>query len=65
MCMYALTVSTTEPTNIKEAMLDHRWIESMQDKLNQFKRLDVWELVDRNIIKVKWRWKNKTDAENT
>ncbi|GJW02616.1 integrase, catalytic region, zinc finger, CCHC-type containing protein [Tanacetum coccineum] len=58
MCMYALTVSTTEPTNIKEAMLDHNWIESMQDELNQFKRLDVWELVkrpvDRNVIKVKW-----------
>nr|GEV71943.1 hypothetical protein [Tanacetum cinerariifolium] len=58
LCMYALTVSTTEPTNIKEIMLDHSWIESMQDKLNQFKRLDVWELVerpiDRNIIKVKW-----------
>ncbi|GKA58198.1 retrovirus-related pol polyprotein from transposon TNT 1-94 [Tanacetum coccineum] len=34
-----------------------------------FKRLDVWELVEcpvgRNIIKVKWIWKNKTDAENT
>ncbi|GJW30091.1 hypothetical protein Tco_0046966 [Tanacetum coccineum] len=28
-----------------EAMLDHSWIESMQDELNQFKRLDVWELV--------------------
>ncbi|GKE35191.1 retrovirus-related pol polyprotein from transposon TNT 1-94 [Tanacetum coccineum] len=44
------------------------WIESMQDELNQFKRLDVWELVKchigRNIIKVKWIWKNKTDAEN-
>ncbi|GJU98117.1 putative reverse transcriptase domain-containing protein [Tanacetum coccineum] len=26
-------------------MLDHSWIESMQDELNQFKRLDVWELV--------------------
>ncbi|GKD18434.1 gag-pol polyprotein [Tanacetum coccineum] len=68
-CMYALTVSTTEPTNIKEAMLDHSWIESMQDELNQFKRLDVWELVPRpiniNVIKVKWLWKNKTDAENT
>ncbi|GJV18351.1 retrovirus-related pol polyprotein from transposon TNT 1-94 [Tanacetum coccineum] len=24
-CMYALTVSTTEPTNIKESMLDHSW----------------------------------------
>nr|GEX01863.1 ribonuclease H-like domain-containing protein [Tanacetum cinerariifolium] len=40
----------------------------MQDELNQFKCLDVWELVEcpvsRNIIKVKWIWKNKTDAEN-
>ncbi|GJR69357.1 retrovirus-related pol polyprotein from transposon TNT 1-94 [Tanacetum coccineum] len=26
-------------------MLDHSWIESMQEELNQFKRLDVWELV--------------------
>ncbi|GJU89104.1 retrovirus-related pol polyprotein from transposon TNT 1-94 [Tanacetum coccineum] len=38
-------VSLTEPKNIKEAMLDHNWIKSMQDELNQFKRLDVWELV--------------------
>ncbi|GKF86221.1 retrovirus-related pol polyprotein from transposon TNT 1-94 [Tanacetum coccineum] len=38
-CMYALTVSTIEPKNIKEAMADHNWIESMQDELNQFKRL--------------------------
>ncbi|GJR03226.1 retrovirus-related pol polyprotein from transposon TNT 1-94 [Tanacetum coccineum] len=66
-CMYALTVSTIKPNNIKEAMLDHSWIESMQDELNQFKRLDVWELVEcpvgRNIIVVKWIWKNKTDAK--
>nr|GEZ44526.1 Gag-Pol polyprotein [Tanacetum cinerariifolium] len=52
-----------------EAMLDHSWFESMQDELNQFKCLDVWELVEcpvgRNIIKVKWIWKNKTNAENT
>ncbi|GKD85443.1 retrovirus-related pol polyprotein from transposon TNT 1-94 [Tanacetum coccineum] len=31
-CMYALTVSTIEPKNIKESMADHSWIESMQDK---------------------------------
>ncbi|GJY93451.1 retrovirus-related pol polyprotein from transposon TNT 1-94, partial [Tanacetum coccineum] len=58
LCMYALTISTIKPKNIKEAMLDHSWIESMQDVLNQFKRLDVWELVEcpvgRNIIVVKW-----------
>ncbi|GKD24623.1 retrovirus-related pol polyprotein from transposon TNT 1-94, partial [Tanacetum coccineum] len=58
MCMYVLIVITKEPTNIKEVMLDHNLIGSMQDELNEFKRLDVWELVerpiDRNIIKVKW-----------
>ncbi|GJV31298.1 retrovirus-related pol polyprotein from transposon TNT 1-94 [Tanacetum coccineum] len=40
-CTYTLTVSTTELKNIKEAMLDHSWIESIQDELNQFKRLDT------------------------
>ncbi|GJT21265.1 retrovirus-related pol polyprotein from transposon TNT 1-94 [Tanacetum coccineum] len=47
-------VSTFEPKNIKEAMSDHSWIESMQDELHQFKRLDVWEPIPRldgkNII---------------
>ncbi|GJS21821.1 retrovirus-related pol polyprotein from transposon TNT 1-94 [Tanacetum coccineum] len=45
MCMYALTVSTMEPRNVKKAMTDHAWIESMQEELLQFKRLDVWVLV--------------------
>nr|GEW37974.1 hypothetical protein [Tanacetum cinerariifolium] len=39
MCMYALTVSTVEPKNIKEAMANSEWIEAMQDKLHQFDRL--------------------------
>ncbi|GJT49940.1 retrovirus-related pol polyprotein from transposon TNT 1-94 [Tanacetum coccineum] len=60
-CMYALTVSTIEPKNIKEAMADHSWIESMQDELNQFERLQVLELVPRpegkNVIALKWIWK--------
>nr|GEY33944.1 Gag-Pol polyprotein [Tanacetum cinerariifolium] len=53
----------------QEVMLDHSWIESMQDEFNHFKRLDVWELMSlpegRHAIKVKWLWKNKTGAENT
>ncbi|GJX03040.1 hypothetical protein Tco_0188956 [Tanacetum coccineum] len=51
MCMFALTVSRTEPKNIKEAMADSAWIESMQEELHQFDRLDVWELVDRPLCK--------------
>ncbi|GJZ06030.1 retrovirus-related pol polyprotein from transposon TNT 1-94 [Tanacetum coccineum] len=34
MCMFALTVSQTEPKNIKEAMADSPWIESMQEELH-------------------------------
>nr|GFA90247.1 Gag-Pol polyprotein [Tanacetum cinerariifolium] len=69
MCMFALTVSRTKPKNIKEAMADSTWIESMQEELHQFDRLEVWELVDRplctSVINLKWIWKNKHDEENT
>nr|GEY71021.1 retrovirus-related Pol polyprotein from transposon TNT 1-94 [Tanacetum cinerariifolium] len=36
MCMYALTVSTMEPKNIKEAMTDPAWIDSMHEEILQF-----------------------------
>ncbi|GJW33360.1 retrovirus-related pol polyprotein from transposon TNT 1-94 [Tanacetum coccineum] len=69
MCMFALTVSTAEPTNIKGAMADHAWIKAMQEELHQFNRLRVWELVnkpfEKTMIKLKWLWKNKKDKDNT
>nr|GEZ07526.1 Gag-Pol polyprotein [Tanacetum cinerariifolium] len=50
-------------------MANSAWIESMQEELRQFDRLDVWELVDRPlrtyVINLKWLWKNKRDEENT
>ncbi|GJX07614.1 retrovirus-related pol polyprotein from transposon TNT 1-94 [Tanacetum coccineum] len=49
--MFALTVSTAEPKNIKESMADHAWIEAMQEELHQFNRLKVWELVDKSFGK--------------
>ncbi|GJR74139.1 retrovirus-related pol polyprotein from transposon TNT 1-94 [Tanacetum coccineum] len=69
MYMFALTVSTVESTNIKEAMADHAWIKAMQEELHQFDRLQVLEHVDKpfgeTIIKLKWLWKNKKDEDNT
>nr|GFB45477.1 ribonuclease H-like domain-containing protein [Tanacetum cinerariifolium] len=34
MCMFALTMSTAEPKNIKEAMADSAWIKAMQEELH-------------------------------
>nr|GEZ07805.1 hypothetical protein [Tanacetum cinerariifolium] len=53
MCMYALTVSTMEPKNVKEAMTDPAWIKSMQEELLQFKRLDHDE--EQTVIRNKSR----------
>ncbi|GKB03006.1 retrovirus-related pol polyprotein from transposon TNT 1-94 [Tanacetum coccineum] len=69
MCMFALTVSTAEPKNIKEVMANSAWIEEMQEELHQFDRLQVWELIDKpfgkTVIKIKWLWKNKKDEDQT
>ncbi|GJY35693.1 retrovirus-related pol polyprotein from transposon TNT 1-94 [Tanacetum coccineum] len=64
MCMFALTVSRTEPKNIKEAMADSAWIESMQEELHQFDRLDVWELVTE-LCKIGYAQKEGIDFEES
>lgn len=54
-----------KPKNIKEALTDKSWINSMQEELCQFERNNVWELVPRpedvNLIDTKWIYKNKYD----
>nr|GEZ81049.1 hypothetical protein [Tanacetum cinerariifolium] len=47
MCMFGLTVSRTELKNIKETMADSTWIESMQEELHQFDRLDGYAQKER------------------
>nr|GFA36232.1 Gag-Pol polyprotein [Tanacetum cinerariifolium] len=58
-----------EPKNVKEAMTNPAWIDSMQEELFQFKRLDVWVLVlaSDNIspLTLKWLFKNQHDEEQT
>nr|GEU72868.1 Gag-Pol polyprotein [Tanacetum cinerariifolium] len=41
MCMFVLVVSIVEPKNIKEVMVDHAWIEAVQEYLHQFDRLKM------------------------
>nr|GEZ05874.1 copia protein [Tanacetum cinerariifolium] len=61
--------SSSSQNNVKEAMIDPSWIESMQEELLQFKRLDVWVLVPApdniSTLTLKWLLKNKHDEEQT
>ncbi|GJV23710.1 retrovirus-related pol polyprotein from transposon TNT 1-94 [Tanacetum coccineum] len=58
-------ISTIEPKNVNEALMDDSWIVAMQKELNQFIANDVWELIPQprnmTIIGTKWVFRNKLD----
>nr|GEY22513.1 retrovirus-related Pol polyprotein from transposon TNT 1-94 [Tanacetum cinerariifolium] len=53
MCIYPLTVSIMEPKTVKKALTDPAWIESIQEELHQFIRLDHDE--ENTVIRNKTR----------
>nr|GEX21828.1 hypothetical protein [Tanacetum cinerariifolium] len=65
----SVAASSSSQNNVREAMTDPVWIDSMQEEHLQFKRLDVWVLVPTpdNIspLTLKWLFKNKHDKEQT
>nr|GFC29613.1 integrase, catalytic region, zinc finger, CCHC-type, peptidase aspartic, catalytic [Tanacetum cinerariifolium] len=46
-CYYDAFLTSVEPKMYKDALTQSCWIEAMQKELNEFKRLEVWELVPR------------------
>nr|GEV98231.1 hypothetical protein [Tanacetum cinerariifolium] len=44
-CYYDAFLSSVEPKTYKDALTQACWIEAMQEELNKFERLKVWELV--------------------
>nr|GEW27771.1 retrovirus-related Pol polyprotein from transposon TNT 1-94 [Tanacetum cinerariifolium] len=54
-----------EPKTYKEALTQSCWIEAIQEELNEFERLEEWELVPRPdqvmVITLKWIYKVKLD----
>nr|GEY62410.1 hypothetical protein [Tanacetum cinerariifolium] len=73
----APTVTSTKNINQAKTVEENAQVENDEfinifctpEELHQFDRLDVWVLVDRplckNVINMKWLWKNKRDEENT
>ncbi|GJR80206.1 retrovirus-related pol polyprotein from transposon TNT 1-94 [Tanacetum coccineum] len=62
---YPLQNKIVEPKTYKDALTQSCWIESMQEELHEFERLEVWELVPRldkmMVITLKWIYKVKLD----
>ncbi|GKE48670.1 retrovirus-related pol polyprotein from transposon TNT 1-94 [Tanacetum coccineum] len=44
---YDAFLTAVEPKMYKDALTQFSWIEAMQEELNEFERLEVWELVPR------------------
>ncbi|GKC66591.1 retrovirus-related pol polyprotein from transposon TNT 1-94 [Tanacetum coccineum] len=64
-CYYNAFITSVEPKNYKDTLTQACWIEDMQEELNKFERLKVWELVPRPdkvmISTLKWIYKVKLD----
>nr|GFB24617.1 Gag-Pol polyprotein [Tanacetum cinerariifolium] len=64
-CYYDAFLTSVEPKTYKEALTQACWIEAMQEELNEFERLEVWELIPRPdqvmVITLKWIYKVKLD----
>ncbi|GKB50509.1 putative ribonuclease H-like domain-containing protein, partial [Tanacetum coccineum] len=58
-------LTTVEPKTYKDALIQSCWIEAMQEELNEFECLRVWELVPQPdkvmVITLKWIYKVKLD----
>ncbi|GJX03264.1 hypothetical protein Tco_0189180 [Tanacetum coccineum] len=64
-CYFDAFLTSVEPKNFKQAMTEPSWINAMQEKVHEFERLQVWELVSCPykvmLIKLKWIYKVKTN----
>ncbi|GJX35202.1 putative ribonuclease H-like domain-containing protein [Tanacetum coccineum] len=57
-CYYDAFLSSVKPKTYKDALTQSCWIEAMQEELNEFEHLEVWELIPRPdtvmVITLKW-----------
>ncbi|GJW80438.1 retrovirus-related pol polyprotein from transposon TNT 1-94, partial [Tanacetum coccineum] len=64
-CYHDAFLTTVQPKTYKDALTQSYWIEAMQEELNEFEHLGVWEFIPRPdkfmVITLKWIYKVKLD----
>nr|GEZ93827.1 hypothetical protein [Tanacetum cinerariifolium] len=60
-CYYDAFLTFVEPKTYKDSLTQSCWIKAMQEELNEFERLEVWELIPQPdkvmVITLKWIYK--------
>ncbi|GJX84249.1 hypothetical protein Tco_0335023, partial [Tanacetum coccineum] len=54
-----------EPKNYKDALTQACWIEAMQEELNEFEHLEVWELNKAHLVARGYRQEEEIDFEES
>nr|GEX05046.1 hypothetical protein [Tanacetum cinerariifolium] len=64
-CYYDAFLTSMEPKTYKDALTKSCWITAMQEELNEFERLEVWEPIPRPdkamVITLNWIYRVKLD----
>nr|XP_033516484.1 uncharacterized protein LOC117280838 [Nicotiana tomentosiformis] len=60
-------ISQIKPKKVEKALKDSNWVQAMQEKLNQFDKNQVWELLPKPenaaIVGTKWLFRNKLNKD--
>ncbi|GJR52160.1 retrovirus-related pol polyprotein from transposon TNT 1-94 [Tanacetum coccineum] len=64
-CYYDAFLSSVEPKTYKDALTQSCWIEAMQEELNEFERLEVWELNKTRLVARGYRQEEGIDFEES
>ncbi|GKD00849.1 retrovirus-related pol polyprotein from transposon TNT 1-94 [Tanacetum coccineum] len=65
LCYYDAFLTSVEPKTYKESLTHSCWIVAMQEELNEFERLEVWELVPppNKVMVITLKWIYKMDVK--
>jgi hypothetical protein len=61
-CQHYSFVASMEPFKVEDALRNPDWMVAMHYELNNFKRNQVWSLVEtpkQNVVVIKWVFYNK------